>query len=384
MKPKIMFVIDTLALGGAEKSIAELTTNLNSFECLVCVIYGNKDDFFYKHISDKNILVRFLNIEERFGFIKATLKLKREIKLYDPAIIHSTLFKSEIISRMACIFSTRILIGSFISDPYRKERLNRLSRREVLKIRLYQFLNIATIRRCNAIIAISEAIILSNTKKLFYPKSKVKVITRGRKLADYLTKEKLDLSIYCNNTTKNTFFIISTSRLLISKGILLKLDALKLLVNEGYDIHLILVGSGENEDKVKSYIVESHLENYVTFLGKRNDVPLLLKSSNLFWFASYNEGLGMSYIEAMMARCPIILSNIPAVKSNVKHLENGFLFKSGDFIDLYKKSKILIDNYEKYHYLVDRAFEDISYKYSIDNVIAQYESYYKKIMEKKS
>lgn len=62
--------------------------------------------------------------------------------------------------------------------------------------------------------------------------------------------------------------------------------------------HLLLVGNGKTEDFVKSKISEEGLENKITVLGRRTDIPELLCASDFFLFPSMHEGLGIVAIEA--------------------------------------------------------------------------------------
>lgn len=74
-------------------------------------------------------------------------------------------------------------------------------------------------------------------------------------------------------------------------------------------MHLTLVGDGPELEKVKAKVVEYNLCNYVDFLGKRNDVPEILKKMDVFIMPSLVEGLPMSAIEAMRAGLYLILTD---------------------------------------------------------------------------
>lgn len=46
------------------------------------------------------------------------------------------------------------------------------------------------------------------------------------------------------------------------------------------------------------------------FLGARDDVPLLLKASDMYVSASYREGMSMSLLEAMAASLPTVATSV--------------------------------------------------------------------------
>lgn len=62
--------------------------------------------------------------------------------------------------------------------------------------------------------------------------------------------------------------------------------------------HLLLIGSGEDEEKIKSKVKKLNLENKVTFLGLRKDVKNWMQAMDVFVFPSLFEGLGIVLVEA--------------------------------------------------------------------------------------
>lgn len=72
--------------------------------------------------------------------------------------------------------------------------------------------------------------------------------------------------------------------------------------------HLLLIGNGKTESFIKNKILEEGLENKITALGRRSDIPALLCASDLFLFPSLHEGLGIVAIEAQANGLPIIAS----------------------------------------------------------------------------
>jgi glycosyltransferase involved in cell wall biosynthesis len=77
--------------------------------------------------------------------------------------------------------------------------------------------------------------------------------------------------------------------------------------------YLLLVGlGGNNSEQSISDMVESlDLEPYVIFAGHRQDIPRLLKASDLMVFPSIREGLPGSVLEACAAGVPVVASDLP-------------------------------------------------------------------------
>jgi glycosyltransferase involved in cell wall biosynthesis len=72
---------------------------------------------------------------------------------------------------------------------------------------------------------------------------------------------------------------------------------------------LILVGEGELKNDMIQKVQSLHLENAISFLGSRSDVPDLLKAFDVFVFPSLGEGLSVAMLEAQCAGLPCVVSN---------------------------------------------------------------------------
>ena len=82
-----------------------------------------------------------------------------------------------------------------------------------------------------------------------------------------------------------------------------------LLKKEVGDAQLLLVGRGPLERELRELAGELGIADSVHFLGVRQDVPDILKASDLFLFPSIVEGLGMAAVEAQAAGLPCLLSD---------------------------------------------------------------------------
>ncbi|TDB63377.1 glycosyltransferase [Arundinibacter roseus] len=75
------------------------------------------------------------------------------------------------------------------------------------------------------------------------------------------------------------------------------------------DAILILVGSGELEQKIKELVSELGLDKYVLFLGLRKDISNLMQAFDVFVMPSRYEGLGIVLVEAQASSLPSFTSN---------------------------------------------------------------------------
>ena len=101
---------------------------------------------------------------------------------------------------------------------------------------------------------------------------------------------------------------------------------------------LLILGKGENEGKLKEFILKNNLKSYVKLIGyKKNPYPYI-KKSNIFILTSKFEGLPNVLLEAQYLKKIIISSDCPTGPSEILLKgEAGFLFKVGNIKELQHK-----------------------------------------------
>lgn len=111
------------------------------------------------------------------------------------------------------------------------------------------------------------------------------------------------------NIKENEKIAIHIGRFTNSKNHIKLLRVFQNMISEGQNLKLLLIGAGELESNINSYIIENHLEEKVDVLGLRRDIPQLLMASDVFVFPSLNEGLGIALIEAQATGLPCVISD---------------------------------------------------------------------------
>ena len=127
---------------------------------------------------------------------------------------------------------------------------------------------------------------------------------------------------------------VSTLRrpFIAGKGILLLIQALKLLRDNGYDLELRIAGDGPTKEQLKSLVAELGLAEHVHFLGYLNEDKVIaaLQNSDLFVLPSFVEGLPVSAMEAMAMGVPVIATNIAGTSELVEDGKTGILVRPSD------------------------------------------------------
>lgn len=105
------------------------------------------------------------------------------------------------------------------------------------------------------------------------------------------------------------FVIGFVGRLSKQKNHLFALRFLKNLIKIKTDVVLMIVGNGEEELELKSYVKENELDCYVKFLGRRADVNELYQAFDLLVMPSLYEGFPVTAVEAISSGLTVFLSD---------------------------------------------------------------------------
>jgi glycosyltransferase EpsF len=92
----------------------------------------------------------------------------------------------------------------------------------------------------------------------------------------------------------------------------------------------VLVGDGPLKGQIEDMVRDRNLTSNFTFLGIRGDVEAILAGSDIFFFPSHWEGLGLVVLEAMAAGLPLVASDLPVLREAVLNGETGILWPVHD------------------------------------------------------
>lgn len=130
--------------------------------------------------------------------------------------------------------------------------------------------------------------------------------------------------------------IVYAGRLLPHKNLDILIKSMPRVLEEFPDAVLSIVGEGPNKRELLKLAMELNLQGKVEFLGEveYGEVIKQMKSASLFVLPSTREGFGISLVEAMACRTPVI--GVNAKNSGVSEVingENGLLCELNEIAD---------------------------------------------------
>lgn len=144
---------------------------------------------------------------------------------------------------------------------------------------------------------------------------------------------------------KDNIVLTYVAELNKNKNQMLLIKTMEQLIKESDKYRLILVGDGNKKQEYEQYITEHNLQEYIKILGRREDVPQILKLTNIYVASSLREGLPVNIMEAMYMGLPVIATDNRGHRELVENGVNGIIIKGQkQIIDKIKSIKIV--NYE--------------------------------------
>jgi glycosyltransferase involved in cell wall biosynthesis len=377
----VLYLLDTLQVGGAEKSMLDILSRFQSIEPILCHLYPGQA---LKHAYEKaGISVISLDIPGKYSFTKAIHAVRHIIRGIQPALLHSTLYRSDIVARIAGRLEKVPVINSFVNDTYTDIRWHGMTAVQRFKHRCIWGIDRATAHLVTGFAANSQAIKISNCKALGVPLQKVRVIYRGRDLDTFRSGNRgvKSITVASLEMTSKSKIIINVGRLIDRKGQDVLLRSMPQVLGKYPDARLLIAGEGPYRQVLEQLITELHLRDAVYLLGTRHDVPQLLQAADLFVSPSYYEGLPGAVVEAMLAGLPVVLSDMDVHREMVSDGITGCLVPIKNVAALAGSIIELLDNPEQSKSMGARARERACELFDIKEVVAQHEKFYSDVFE---
>jgi len=132
-------------------------------------------------------------------------------------------------------------------------------------------------------------------------------------------------------------------------------NSMQIIKEKFPNVHLQIIGDGDEFHNLKEIIKTRKLENHVTLLGKISSFDEIKKryiSSDLYISASTLEACPLPPLEAMACGKPVLLIDIPAHQELIKKSNGGLVFSLNKENDIQKK---MVDIFEKREYFCESS-----------------------------
>jgi glycosyltransferase involved in cell wall biosynthesis len=328
---KLVYLINSLGAGGAERSLAELLPYYAAAGIETTVVCLRERKIGVE--SDVRLLGCRLVFLGGGGHARWIHSFRRLLSGERPDLVHTTLLDSHLVGRLGAAGTGIPVLSSLVSTPYDPSRagdpgLNRRGFRMVKAVDGWTARYLTTHFH-----AISHAVRDAYVASLGIAAARVTVIERGRdtvRLGTPGAERKRRVRAALGLSAEHEV-LINVGRHEYQKGQYCLLEAVARLTEQRPRLLLLIAGrEGNRSPELRRLHRDLGLEDRVRFLGHRSDVPDLLAASDLFVFPSLLEGLGGAVIEAMALGLPVVASDIPALREVVEAGGSGELVPPAD------------------------------------------------------
>ena len=192
-----------------------------------------------------------------------------------------------------------------------------------------------SLNNSNAITSVSESL-RKDTLKTFKIANDVKVIPNFIKIEDY--QQQPEMQCHRKNfAAPNEKILIHVSNFRKVKRVE---DVLRVfdIVRKEIPCKLILVGDGPERPAIDKLCRELNTCSDIISLGKIANPKEVLSISDLFILPSETESFGLSALEAMALKIPVISSNTGGIPELNIHGKTGYMSNVGDYEDMAKNT----------------------------------------------
>ena len=138
------------------------------------------------------------------------------------------------------------------------------------------------------------------------------------------------------------------------------------------NIHLVLLGDGEQISILKTLAKQNNIEEKVHFLGFQENPYKYLKNAKFFVLSSLNEGLPNVILEALACETPVVSFDCLSGPSEmISDKQNGLLVENQNVQKLTEAINLFVDDDKLYTFCKENAFQSISH-FSIENIGKQW------------
>ena len=316
--PRVLHVIDSLRVGGAERLLAALVSELArsggsvNFVCASSAATASE-----RLVADIRSHAEALwlvdgkrSYDPTFG--RAIVQAARRFRV---DVVHSHLAVANVHSRGAAwllrkphVTTIHTAPGSTAEDPRRRVIIDGLTAR--LSARL---------------VAPSRETADAYARAFWLARDRVQVVPNapaGRAPQFGFDAARVRGQLVGSETAD---LVLCVARLQPQKGIDDLVTAAELLRRRLPTLRVVVAGGGPDEARLRATIVERQLDGVVHLLGFRSDVDELLAAADVFCLPSRHEGLPVSLLEAMAAGLPCVSTAVGGVPTLIDDERTGLL-----------------------------------------------------------
>lgn len=357
-KQNILFFCRATQHAGTENVVLQLCEILSPYvnKIIVCSSMGFKLELL-QNIGIRHYAIPDIELKSPSIMLKIFFAVKSIIKKENITIVHTH-------HRMAAFYTS--LLHRFYNFIYINTCHNTFTNKKRLTRTAYKSANL---------IACGEKVEKNLTTYFGLPNEQVQVIHNAVKPF----KESLIQDSQLEELRmKNYFLVGNIGRLSEQKGMEYFIQSIPIVLKKHPKTKFLIIGSGENKEKLQKMVVNMNLKETVLFLGYRSDIQNVMSQLDLIVLSSLWEGLPLTPIEAFSVGKTVVATDVDGT-SEIVTKENGILVESKNPIEIANAIILLATNNKKRKMLEENAYLTYLNKFSFDRFKKKYLDFYQSL-----
>lgn len=348
---RVLFLIHDLGQGGAEKVLVNLVNNMDysKFDVTVMTLFD----------SGENRQFLNPNVKYKTWCRKMFPGNSHLMKLLTPQQLHKLIIRERYDIEIAYLEGpcARVISGC-VNSSVKKAAWIHIEQHTAKKASS-SFRSIYEAKQCyqkfDRIVCVSESVKNDFMRALnIQAKYAVLYNTNESEKIIQLSKENIDSEII--KAENNVVKLVGVGKLLKNKGFDRLVKTVKRIKDEGYKLHLYILGDGPEYNTLQNYIKKNKLDLYVTLLGYQLNPYKYLAKSDLFVCASLQEGFSTAATEALILGIPVFTVSVSGMKEMLGDNEFGVIVENNDQA-LYLGIKRFLDEPKLLNYYKKQAIK---------------------------
>lgn len=368
----ILFVLPSLAGGGAERAVATLLTHLDPTAVTPHLCLYKKEGIFCREVEAAGVPIHEINVNGRSD-PRLIPRLRHLIRQLQPnmtiGVMRSCGIMAAIAHRLAAVPGT-----VWINEQNHPSAEMAQFGKAKIKTAVYR----PILKSVNGIIAISNGIADDLTQNFGVPASKIVTIPNPIDIPTLQQKAQHPINHRWFGGSYRP--LVSVGRLHPQKGHDVLIEAFKQVHTAVPQSRLLIIGRGAEEENLTRQIKRLSLEESVELAGFQANPYPAITHAELFVLASRYEGFGIVLAEALALQTAVVATDCPSGPAEIlAGGKAGLLVPPNDAAALANHLLTLLNEPAKQAHFVKTGYDQVQ-QYAATAVAAQYTKLFKKVI----
>ena len=373
---RVLHLIDSGGLYGAEKMLLTLVSEQMAAGLLPTVLSAGETGIQNKpiEVEARRLGIPVIPWRMNPGFnLKAARDILRWAQSENYQILHSHGYKFNVLMGLWPESIRKIPLIATLHGYVRAKRFT--------KAWVYETIDRLILARLRRVVLVSEAMKRQVPEKIARS-SKTVVIPNGMSIGSIRESASSEpAEAVFGFLSRFDSIVLGVGRLSAEKGFVRLLDAFAVLRQSHELLGLIIIGEGKQRAALERQVSDLGLEDFVQLPGYVDEVPAVMKRSDVLCMTSLTEGLPITLLEAMAVGIPIVACDVGEIDKVLGHGAGGRIVRYEGASQLAGELAAVLDHKDSVDEQVEWARNRVETDYSANAMMESYLAVYRQVTQ---